>query len=217
MMLAEYEIFTLLRCGFPESAMGLSRKLYEGLVIIDYLIKYKDDNSTIEKFFDAIYISMINTDINTLKWAEEQGENIGNKLVCLENVLKKFENKYNKKIKKDYWWADVDNFYELTIKTDYSRNYMYKICSNKTHLNVYDCFIYNDNSENGILIGATNLGIETPLWFSLLNFGIATGLIANFFEDSKLIKVSKEINELVNQVDSSVHSNDKKRDNNQRM
>lgn len=207
MLLTSYEVFTLLRCGFPEGAMGLSRKLYEGLVIVDFLIKNKDDNSTVDKFFDAVEISALFTDINTLEWVNIHGKNVSEKLRILEEKLERYKIKYpDSNINDDYWWAEVRSFNKLSEKTDYEKNYMYKICSNKTHLNVFDCFIYNDNSESGVLIGATNLGIERPLWFSLLNLSTATVLIAEYFDDNNLVKISKEMNNLINQVGNGANS-----------
>ena len=53
------EIYTLMHNGCPEGAFALSRQIFETIVLMDYLIKHKDDEAMIERYFDDIEITKI--------------------------------------------------------------------------------------------------------------------------------------------------------------
>ncbi len=191
-LLTSSETVSLLREGYPEGALALSRRLYEGLIITDFMIKkyHENDNKVLERFLYAHTVSAIKEDLCILEYKlkEDSNENEKNSAKKLIGNLKKQLNDIRDEIGiskdelfKDYWWTGYKSFAELASKTDFSRDYMYIKASNKIHFNASSIFNYIDTSEQGILIGDSERGAELPLWFATTVFTTIVGLIYSTF------------------------------------
>ncbi|MDI9519539.1 MAG: DUF5677 domain-containing protein [Bacillota bacterium] len=169
-------IYILLFNGFPDDAMALCRLLYEGLVIIDTLLKGKQRNDTdlLERFMDAPIIMALKNDYETLSFAlkhdsNDQGAQSQIKMIKLEiqQYLEKHQ-KENIRDFSDYWWSGYRNFSEMAQHSYFNKYYAYSLLSNKVHMNAFGAFHYLDNSEPGILLGDTDGGKKQPLLYSSL-------------------------------------------------
>lgn len=181
-LLTSCEVYTLLKEGYPEGALSLSRSLYEAMVIINKLLKgaSSNDDQIIECFFDAAIISQLQIDIESAKWVLNKDTHHRSTQMYLENRNKELEiyqAKYPGNKFKDYWWAGVDSFRALADKTDFPKDYMYKRACGNVHFNAYNAMHYIDMSEDSIVIGNTNSGIELPLWYASLTLYIIVGII----------------------------------------
>lgn len=206
LLLTMCEIKTLLTNGYPEGAMSLWRNTYENIVITNYLFKNKCDKDLIERFFDSANVSVWIEDKKTLEWYSKNcpdNSEIQQKLIYVKDELRKYAVKYPEycdvsKLKfSDYWWVRKGcNFTDLSYETDFPKNYVYNIASSKLHSSLFSSIIYLDNTEEGILIGETEKGIETPLHFSALNLTVATTMINDVFPDLELSKVIDKLKKL---------------------
>lgn len=176
------EIYTLLEAGYPEGALALSRSLYEAMVIIETLLqgRIENDSAMIERFFDMIDISRINNDLTTLSWVLKQEPNNMNaqqKRMLLKQQLDAFKKKHQCDKFGDYWWTGKNNMGELAESSGFAKAYMYQRTSGNVHFNVFDIFTYSDMSDNTILVGATDKGLDLPLWFATLCLRVICGII----------------------------------------
>lgn len=176
------EIYTLLKAGYPEGALALSRSLYEAMVLIEILLQGRSENDSamIERFFDMIDISRINNDLTTVSWVLKQEPNntrAQQEKVCLEQHLDIFKKKHQCERFGDYWWTGKNNMGELAGSSGFAKAYMYQRTSGNVHFNVFDIFTYSDMSDNKILVGATDKGLELPLWYATLCLRVICGII----------------------------------------
>ncbi len=206
LLLTMCEIYTLLLNGYPEGAMSLWRNTYENIVITNYLFKNKCDKDLIERFFDSVDVSAWIEDRKTLEWYSKNcpdNSEIQQKLNYAENELRKYAVKYpeycdvSKLRFSDYWWVKKGcTFAKLSDETDFPKNYMYNIASSKLHASLFSSVFYIDNSEEGILIGETEKGLEIPLHYSALNLAVSTMMINDIFPDLGLSKVIDKLKKL---------------------
>lgn len=210
LLLTMCEIYTLLLNGYPEGAMSLWRNTYENIVITNYLFKNKCDKDLIERFFDSIDVSAWIEDRKTLEWCSKNypdNSEVQQKLKYVENELKKYAVKYPEycdvsKLKfSDYWWVRKGcSFTDLSHKTDFSKNYVYNIASSKLHASLFSSVFYIDNTEEGILIGETEKGLEIPLHYSALNLIVATMMINDVFPCLGLSQIIDKLKKLCDEV-----------------
>lgn len=170
-LLTTCEICVLLSQGFPEGALALSRSLYEALVIISTLLEGKrnNDQSLIERFFDAAEITTIKIDHDRAKWVSDNAPHHMLAHKAKEETaskLQRYKDKYNRKDFRDYWWANASSFAVLAERSGFSKAPMYSRVSGNVHFNAYDVFTYIDTEEPGVLIGETYKGLALPLWFT---------------------------------------------------
>ncbi len=206
LLLTMCEIYTLLLNGYPEGAMSLWRNTYENIVITNYLFKNKCDKDLIERFFDSVDVSAWIEDRKTLEWYSKNcpdNSEIQQKLNYAENELRKYAVKYpeycdvSKLRFSDYWWVKKGcTFAKLSDETDFPKNYMYNIASSKLHASLFSSVFYIDNTEEGILIGETEKGLEIPLHYSALNLAVSTMMINDIFPDLGLSKVIDKLKKL---------------------
>lgn len=176
------EIYTLLKAGYPEGALALSRSLYEAMVIIETLLQGRSENDSamLERFFDMIDISRINNDLTTVSWVLKQEPNNTNaqqEKTLLEQHLDVFKKKHQCDRFGDYWWTGKNNMGELAGSSGFAKAYMYQRTSGNVHFNVFDIFTYSDMSDNTILVGSTDKGLDLPLWFATLCMRVICGII----------------------------------------
>ena len=177
MTLSMCEIFVLSSNGYPNGAFALSRQVYEGLVIMDYLRAYSCDKNLIERFFDSSSISSL----RLLRQAKADGQqstqiedqqlgNYAKKYSCFCDANGRF---------RDYWWAGKDfSFTKLSSLTRFKSNYMYKYSCEITHMSFLNSFLHLGNNENDILIGQSEDGYNVPLWFAMICFADAMNIFS---------------------------------------
>lgn len=187
-LLIAREIYTLLVKGYPEGAFSLSRSLHEAAVIINTLLTgaSSNNNELLEHFFDAAEIARIQIELTEVKWFIEKDANFKpaqERLDQLTSELEQYKIKYPDHRFKDYWWANANTFHELAESSNFSKNYIYKHVSGNVHFNAYNTLHCIDSSENSILIGETDKGIELPLWFSTLTLYCIAGIIKEQMPD----------------------------------
>ena len=169
------EIYTLMNNGFPEGAFALSRQIYEAIVLLDYLTTHKDDKEMIERYFDDIEITKIETQIKIKEYAQEEKNSAEDALNAYAKKYFNFCNTNNQF--SDYWWVEKGcTFSKLSQQTNYPSDYMYKETCNVTHMSLFNSTIYTGNDQNGILIGETYDGVEKSGWYSMLCFCVAMDL-----------------------------------------
>ena len=176
------EIFVLASSGYPNGAFSLSRQVYEGLVIMDYLRENSCDENLIERFFDSSSISSL----RLLKQAKADGQQTTHiEDLQLRDYYQKYASFLNKHGKlSDYWWAGKDfSFTKLSNQTRFKSNYMYKYSCEITHMSFLNSFLHLGNNENDILIGQSEEGCETPLWFAMICFADAMNIFSEVIDE----------------------------------
>ncbi len=177
MTLSMCEIFVLASNGYPNGAFSLSRQVYEGLVIMDYLRAHSHDRYLIGRFFDSSSISSL----RLLRQAKADGQQSTQKE---EQQLERYSKKYpcfcDKKGRfSDYWWAGQDfSFTKLSNQTRFKSNYMYKYSCEITHMSFLNSFLNLGSNENDILIGQSEDGYNVPLWFAMICFADAMNIFS---------------------------------------
>lgn len=135
MTLSMCEILVLADNSYPNGAFSLSRQVYEGLVIMDYLKAHCCDEDLIERFFDSSSISSL----RLLKQAKADGQQSTQaEEQQLENYVKKYSAFCDAKGSfKDYWWAGKGfSFATLSNQTRFKSNYMYRYSCEITHMSL---------------------------------------------------------------------------------
>ncbi len=172
------EIYTLLLNGYPNGAYVLSRSTFEALVIIDYLASHGKDGALIERFFVDAEVSALQLKKSLIKYKSEYAPDEDDSYILKEvDVrLKEIADMYTDYCDSgnlrfsDYWWVEKGcNFARLTSHTNFKKNYMYTDTSKKVHVSAYSVLNYVGDIEDDVLIGESYIGIESPMWFSLLN------------------------------------------------
>ena len=193
MTLSMCEILVLASNGYPNGAFSLSRQVYEGLVIMDYLRENSCDENLVERFFDSSIISSL----RLLKQAKADGQ----QTTHIEDLqLGDYSNKYSsfcdaKGRFRDYWWAGKDfSFTKLSNQTRFKSNYMYKYSCEITHMSFLNSFLHLGNNENDILIGQSEEGCNTPLWFAMICFADAMNIFSKVIDEnwSEVIKKAEK-------------------------
>lgn len=195
------EIYTLLKNGFAEGALGLSRSVIEGAILIEYICKNKDDSELIERFFDDEEISCLKIQESIRKYVyEKHGEIIND--FSYEKQIEPLSNRYvsfcntNKKFS-DYWWVEKGcSFSNLASKTELDKTYPYVLASKALHMSSFNCQNYCAKSGTGILIGKTYDGVEEPAWISMLYYGMGMSYL-NDHVDSRFEDLSNTFQSIV--------------------
>ena len=183
MTLSMCEILVLVSNGYPNGAFSLSRQVYEGLVIMDYLRIHSCDDSLIERFFDSSSISSLRL-LRKAKSDGQQSTDIEDQQ--LEDYAKQYSSFCEKNgWFKDYWWAGKDfSFTTLSNQTRFKSNYMYKYACEITHMSFLNSFLHLGNNENDILIGQSEEGCDTPLWFAMICFAEAMNIFSQVIDEN---------------------------------
>ena len=183
MTLSMCEIFVLASSGYPNGAFSLSRQVYEGLVIMDYLREHSSDKSLIERFFDSSSISSLRL-LRQAKSDGQQSTEIEDQQ--LEDYAKQYSSFCEKNgWLKDYWWAGKDfTFTKLSNQTRFKSNYMYKYSCEITHMSFLNSFLHLGNNENDILIGQSEDGNNIPLWFAMTCFAEAMQIFSKVIDEN---------------------------------
>lgn len=183
MTLSMCEILVLASNGYPNGAFSLSRQVYEGLVIMDYLREHSCDEDLIERFFDSYNISILQLCKQTKEDGQQSTRIEDQKL---EDYTKKYscfcdaKGRFN-----DYWWAGKSfSFKKLSNQTRFKSNYMYKYTCEITHMSFLNSFLHLGNNENDILIGQSEEGYATPLWFAMICFADAMNIFAEVIDEN---------------------------------
>lgn len=173
MLLSMYEIYTLMKNGYPQGANALVRQIIETLVILDYLNKNRNDEGLIQRFFCNIFVTELK--INKVKKQFVK--------VCTEEEdkrLNEIAQTYPEYVEGvnfcDYWWVKKKcKFRELAKMTDFEKNFTYTIMSNYVHISSYSAFISCDSSIVDISNATekTYSGIEFAAGISLLYMLVA--------------------------------------------
>ena len=191
MLVTSCAIYTLLINGYPDDAMASCRQLYESLVIIDILLKGKQKNDTelLERFMDAPAIMALKDDHETLLYVLKHDPNdqyAKSQMDMIKKESQTYLQKYRKdniKDFKDYWWSGFDSFGKMAQQSDFPKGYIYSVLSDKVHMNALGAYYDLDNSEPGILLGATEKGKEQPLWHASLYLYCSAGIIHNHYPE----------------------------------
>ena len=183
MTLSMCEILVLASNGYPNGAFSLSRQVYEGLVIMDYLREHSCDEDLIERFFDSYNISILQLCKRT-KEDGQQSTHIEDQK--LEDYTKKYSCFCDAKGRfSDYWWAGKRfSFKKLSNQTRFKSNYMYKYTCEITHMSFLNSFLHLGNNENDILIGQSEEGYNTPLWFAMICFADAMNIFSEVIDEN---------------------------------
>lgn len=184
-------IYTLLYNGYPDDAMALCRSLYESLVIIDFLLKgkLKNDLKRLERFMDAPVITALKDEYEKFCYASEvnsQDQNAQSQKKMIEKEAEKYTQKYQKDrigAFRDYWWSGYDSFGKMAQQSDFPKGYIYSLLSDKVHMNAFGAFYYLDNSEPGMVLGATGGGKELPLWCASIFLYCSAGIIHDHYPE----------------------------------
>lgn len=183
MTLSMCEILVLASNGYPNGAFALSRQVYEGLVIMDYLRAHSYDKNLLERFFDSSDMSRL----RLLRQAKADGQqSTQNEDLQLEGYTKKYSCFCNAKGRfSDYWWAGKDfSFTKLSNQTHFKSNYMYKYSCEITHMSFLNAYLNLGHNENDILIGQSEEGYNTPLWFAMICFGDAMNIFSKVIDEN---------------------------------
>ncbi|MCR4621183.1 MAG: DUF5677 domain-containing protein [Clostridiales bacterium] len=201
LLVTSCSIYTLLANGFPDDAMALCRQLYENLVIIDTLLKGKQKNNMdlLERFMDAPAIMMLKDDYITLLYAFDHDANdqyAKSHMSMINKEIQKYLKKYKKnaiQTFKDYWWSGFDSFSIMAEHSAFPKGYIYSLLSDKVHMNAFGVFHYLDESEPGILLGATEYGKQQPLRYVSLFLYCSAGIIHDHYPDICPLNVIKNL------------------------
>lgn len=183
MTLSMCEIFVLASNGYPNGAFSLSRQVYEGLVIMDYLREHSCDKDLIERFFDSSSISSLRL-LRQAKADGQQSTQIEDQQ--LADYAKKYADFCNANGRfSDYWWVGKGfSFTNLSNQTRFKSNYMYKYSCEITHMSFLNSFLHLGNNENDILIGQSEEGYTTPLWFAIICFADAMNIFSEVIDEN---------------------------------
>ncbi len=183
MTLSMCEILVLASNGYPNGAFSLSRQVYEGLVIMDYLREHSGDENLVERFFDSSSISSL----QLLRQAKADGQQ---STQAEDQQLGDYAKRYSSFCDKngrfrDYWWAGKDfTFTKLSNQTRFKSNYMYKYSCEITHMSFLNSFLHLGNNKNDILIGQSEEGYDIPLWFAMICFTDAMNIFAQVIDEN---------------------------------
>lgn len=183
MTLSMCEILVLASNGYPNGAFSLSRQVYEGLVIMDYLREHSCDKNMIKRFFDSSSMASLRL-LRQAKVDGHQSTQIEDKQ--LGDYAKKYPSFCNKDgVFRDYWWAGKDfSFTKLSNQTRFKSNYMYKYSCEITHMSFLNSYLHLGNNENDILIGQSKEGYNTPLWFAMICFADAMNIFSKVIDEN---------------------------------
>ena len=206
MTLSMCEILVLASNGYPNGAFSLSRQVYEGLVIMDYLREHSGDENLIERFFDSSSISSL----RLLRQAKADGQqSTQTEDQQLGDYAKRYSSFCDKNGRfRDYWWAGKDfTFTKLSNQTRFKSNYMYKYSCEITHMSFLNSFLHLGNNENDILIGQSENGHSTPLWFAMICFAEAINIFSKVI-DENWSEVSEKAENCIKYFSPDAPSND---------
>jgi hypothetical protein len=183
MTLTMCEILVLVSEGYPNGAFSLSRQVYEGLVIMDYLRGNSCDADLIERFFASCCLSSLRLH-RQVKVDGQQSTQIE------DQQIREYSKKYSCYCNTsgrlgDYWWAGKDfSFTKLSNQTRFKSNYMYKYTCEITHMSFLNAFFNLGHNENDILIGQSEEGYNTPLWFAMICFADAMNIFSEVIDEN---------------------------------
>ena len=194
------EVFVLLKNEYPEGGLSLTRNIYEGIVIMNYIYKNSNDEELIYRFFDASEITRLKLWNEHLKLIKD-GSKVEKQIEENEKEIEKYRTKYvsdgyNSKdiLKNDYWWAGKGkNFSSMSKKTDFPKEVNYVYMNKILHLNAYSVLNYIYEPENKIHIGNNKLGLVVPFRYSLSYFFLGTMMIAEVISEIEFDKYSFEL------------------------
>lgn len=183
-LLVSREIFSLMKSGFPDGALGRWRTLHE-LAVINCFISANSEEVA-QRFFEA---RIINSRKAAKQYVEHQ--DIANLIPFGQKELDEIEveyqrviNNFGHEMKNDYGWAapaighDRPTFFDLekSINLDHWRP-RYKWASQDTHGNfrpIEKTLAMTEATEKMLLVGPSNSGMTDPGQMLCISLGLLT-------------------------------------------
>lgn len=181
------EIICLLKNGFPDGALARARRLYEQMIIINFLEKRKSDNDfdkLIERYCDSqdvkAYSNLI--DFYDLFNDEENKKKTKKKLSTLKRKYSSYSTRKGNFM--DYWWTggkSYDSFDKLQqAYNDPFAKMMYSracISSHAGAMGDYALLGRLNPDGNKIYTGSTYNGFSLPLLLAVISFYNTTEVV----------------------------------------
>lgn len=183
------EIICLLRNGFPDGALARARRLYEQLIIYNYLNSQKEKpkfNDLITRYCDSqninAYINLISLYDFFQDTAKKQEAK--QKLSVYKNKYKRYKkHTQNRAYLPDYWWTGdsrYDSFNKLqNLYNEPFAKIMYKRACISSHAGAMGDFalLGRPDLDDHIYTGATFYGFSIPLLLATLAFYETTNMV----------------------------------------
>lgn len=205
------EIVVLLRNGYPDGAMAISRSLHELTIHMLFLITYKDNEMLIRRYFDYSEI-IIYKELRALKKVNEEMGEIFERKDEFEAIKKRRSiliNKYGESFGRDHGWAfcidGVSNFHDMEKKVGGGAfATFYQMGCNAIHSNSQtNHYSLGSAEEFGVILSGSSLkGLEFPARFALTSLSaIISGLTVCYKHEKSglneiIIQVLNEINQI---------------------
>lgn len=181
------EIICLLKGGFPDGALARARRLYEQMVIIDFLEKRKSDDDfdeLIERYCDS---QNVQSYYNLIAFYDFYNDDVNKKKA--ENNYFDMKRKYSSYLTKkgyfnEYWWIGDSNYQSFNkLQQEYDEPFA-KIMYSRTCISSH-AGAMGDNALLGrldpdgdkIYTDSTNDGFSLPLILAVMSFYNTTNLV----------------------------------------
>lgn len=192
------EVIILLKKGYPDGAMAISRSLHELTVCCLFIIKHRDNTDLVERYFDYLKIEPYR-DLLALK---ETSNQMGYEFECdqfieeQDQLRSEMKQKHGNNILNDYGWSfcvpGINKFTDMerAVGGNALRTY-YRMGCNAIHSspksNSYSLGTLDTESNKIILLGPSIQGLALPARFTLISISaLITGLYSYFeYDDSE--------------------------------
>lgn len=190
------EIIILLKSGYPDGAMGISRTLHELTVTLLFIIKNRNHENIVLRYFD--YSDVIT--LKELRVLKEVNDALGDnfeKQSDFEEMEKReseLKSKYGNSFIRDYGWAQciegVDGFKAMEKQVGGSAlRVFYQMGCNSTHSNSKtNSYSLGDTSKQDriLLVGPSYKGLEFPIRFALASLSAILSGLTSFIDNNKV-------------------------------
>lgn len=214
------EIIILLKRGYPDGAMALSRALHELTVCFIFLIKHRNMNDLIERYFDYIEVekskdmsALIQT-CNQLEYEIIQVQDKKEQEKRKSDMVAKYGNSFSK----DFGWSfcveGINNFFDMEkdVGATVLRN-MYRLGCNVIHSgpnsNRYSLG-NTDIENNNTLSDPSCIGLAIPAEFALISISALVTGIFSYFNDSEFDLHLKQFNDIILRITEKIHESNKR-------
>lgn len=193
------EIVCLLENGFPDGALARSRRIYEQMIVLNYLDARKDSDDfdeLIERYCASQDIAAYKNILRLYEFWDDT-ENIKKS----KAIIAKIESKYKDVIdimkgSSDYWWTGSPKHKKFSsLQDEYNDPFskiMYKSACIATHAGALGDYalIGRDNPDGEkVFTGPTNRGFSVPLILSVFSFyNLINMVFGNLSVESDTIK-----------------------------
>lgn len=183
------EIICLLENGFPDGALARARRIYEQMIVLNFLDARKSDcefDSLIERYCASQDLAAYKNILRLYEFWENT-----EKIQETKAVVAKIENKYKDvfallKGTPDYWWTGEAKYKKFSnLQDEYNDPFskiMYKSACVATHAGALGDYalIGRDNSDGEkVFTGPTNKGFSVPLILSVFSFHNLINMVFN--------------------------------------